>query len=235
MGEALKDPVGSATTFTTGGLVDYKDGKFGAGPVANAVGAGGVVDKAAGKVNGLVGKLKDGILGKEDPGTDDQLIDIYTPEQQELLNRTTSQYGNLLSQNENMAKVQGAQMENQIIADAQDQERLARQQVAQRGLGNSSLGLSAVLNSGRKVGEKIAGVRANMSNMQADNLNRVSSGLSGLLGAQSGGKIFKQGQASQGRQGGLAPLIGGAAGAYFGGPAGAQVGMGLGQYATKVG
>lgn len=182
--------------------------------------------KAVGKVLGTVtgtltkGPLGDSLFGEKDPGVAASTANIYNSDQQKLLDNTTNQYQDLLNKNSQIAQNQGAQMENQILANADDQERKAQQIVAQRGLGNSSVGLNAILGAKKNTSDQIAGVRAGLPGMQLDNLNKINSGIGNLLGTQSGGTIYNKAQASTGRDGGLAPLLVAGGKAYASGGAG---------------
>lgn len=186
-----------------------------------------------------LGSAEDLLLGKKDPGTPDEVIDLASKQGRELQEGALGKFGDVLNQDTSqLARNQTALLEKQAVAGSQDQERLARQMVAQRGLGSSSVGLNAILNQRAGVTDKLGAIRANQpmlqNQMQQQNLGFATQGINSILGEQGQSKVLKLGQASKGRQGGLMPLIGGAAGAYFGGPAGAQVGMGLGQAATQL-
>ena len=229
MGKALN----VAANVVTGGTVGFNDGKLGGGVVTNAVGLGGVADK-------IGSTLTDGLLGKKDPGTPDEVIDLADPNGRALQSRALNEYGQFLNQDTKQLAANQTQLQaNQIRQNAEDGTMQAQKMVAQRGLGNSSVGLNAILNQKAGVADKLGANTAaeiGLANqMKQQNLNFATGGINQILGEQGQSKIFKQGQASQGRQGGLAPLIGGAVGAYVGGPAGAKVGMGLGQAATQIG
>jgi hypothetical protein len=120
-------------------------------------------------------------------------------------------------------------MENNLLRNAaQDATRRTRQLIAQRGMGSSSIGLGQEVNQSRNLNEKLA-----MNN--ASGMER----LRGLLGDQmKTGQQLMAPKMAQGpiqmqdlkqRSGGMASLLGAAAGGYFGGPAGAKIGAGLGQ------
>ncbi len=154
------------------------------------------------------GPLGETLFGKEDPGTAASQVNIYTPEQQDLLKKSTEQYGTMLDQNKHMADVNGVNMENQARSGVEDQARKAGELVAQHGLQNSSIGLSAMLNPYKELGNKIESIRANQPGMQLENLNKINGGIGNLLGAQSGGTIYNKAQASQGRlPGGIASTL----------------------------
>jgi hypothetical protein len=231
--------VNVATNIATAGTVGFGDNGFKTGVITGAVdkATGGNIDKAAGKIQG---GLVNTLLGKKDPGTSDEVIDLADPTGRKFQSQAIGQYGDFLNQDTSqMAANQIQAQNNQIRQNAEDGTRQAQQLVAQRGLGNSSVGLNAILNQQSGVADKIGASNASQigleNQMKQQNLNFATSGINQILNEQGQSKLFKQGQASKGRQGGLMPLIGGAAGAYFGGPAGAQVGMGLGQAATQIG
>jgi hypothetical protein len=184
--------------------------------------------------------VTDLFLGKKDPGTPDKIVDPADPTARWHQGKALDSYGQMLNKDMGqMSRTQTAQMENQARAGADDQERIARQMVAQRGLGNSSVGLNAVLNQKAGLSEKLGDIRANQPllehQMNQQNLQFASGGINSILNEQGQSKVFQQGQASQGRQGGLMPLLGAGAGAYLGGAQGAKVGLAMGQAATQIG
>jgi hypothetical protein len=188
----------------------------------------GVTSLVAGG-NGL-GAASDLLLGKKS----DAVKDSYTP-LDPLQTKAINQYGQLMSQDmSQIAKNRVAGQENQIRASGMDTERNAKQLIAQRGLGNSSVGLNAIINSNRDMGDRLNANRATLPGLQYDmkvaNLNNTSAGINNILNT----RMFKQGQAGGVRQGGLAPLLGMGLGAAFGGPGGASVGGGLGSALTQV-
>lgn len=184
--------------------------------------------------------ISDIIKGKKDPGTPDSVIDLADPTGRALQSKALGQYGDFLNQDmSGIAANQTARLEEQARASVGDQQRQAQSLVAQRGLGGTSIGLNAILGQNAELGNQLGTIRANQpmleNQLKQQNLGYATNGINSILGEQGKSKIFKQGQVSQGRQGGLLPLIGGAAGAYFGGPAGAQAGMALGQAGTQIG
>lgn len=235
MGKSFSNPVGAVTNVATGGLVGYNDGHFGAGVVS------GLADNATGgAISKGINGIGDAILGKKDPGQAAQNLDFRTDQEKALQGSLYGQYGNILNEDTSkLAANQTANLENQARSNAEDQTREAQKMVAQRGLGNTSLGLNAILNQKSNLGNQIGAIHANQpmleNQMRKDNLNFASNGINSTLNSRMNAFAYQPAVASKGRQGGLAPLLGGAAGAYFGGPAGAQVGMGLGQAATQIG
>jgi len=120
-----------------------------------------------------------------------------------------------------------------------DAERNLQSQIARRGLGGSSIGLSQLVGLQRQQAQQIGDIRAQQPLLQEQfrrqRLQDILSGAGNVLARPGLGKQYVKFGATQGTKG-LAPLIGGAAGAAFGGmaggPAGAQAGgqtgMGMG-------
>jgi len=174
----------------------------------------------------VFGKAKDLLFGEKQAGEAGGYTQL-TPEQQALMDK----YSALAKQDTtqiatNMANQQEAQLRQNVA----DQQMRASQMVAQRGLGNSSVGLNAVLGQSGQLANQIGAVRANQPlaarQLGMENLETARTGINALLGTRD----YKQGVAG-GRKGGLAPLVGAGIGAMYGGPAGAQAGMGVGQAA----
>lgn len=219
MGKALGSVANISTNLATGGLVGVNDGKIGAG----------IIGKKAGDI----------LLGKKDPGTPDQVIDLGDPTGREFQRQLISKYGEGINKDTSaLARLQTTQQESQALQNLQDQQRKLDQAVAQRGLGRSSVGLSQALGAQQGAQEKIAAIRANepmlAEQMRQQNLNFATSGINQILNEQGQSKIFKMGREGGQRTGGLAPLVGAGLGAYFGGAQGAQAGMGIGNALTQV-
>jgi hypothetical protein len=192
----------------------------------------GVTSLAAGGDGwGAMKPAKDILLGKKGKATKDSYTQL-DPLQQKAL----GQYGSILDNNtDQVAENAIAGQENQIRASGADAQRNAQDLVAQRGLGNSSVGLNAIINSNKNMGDQIGAARAMLpglrQEMKLNNLNGATNGINSILNT----RMFKQGQAAGPRTGGLAPLLGAGLGAAFGGPAGASVGMGVGNAMTQMG
>lgn len=128
----------------------------------------------------------------------------------------------------NLAEGQVNRNEAAIRTGGDDATRQAQSLVAQRGLGNSSVGINAILNQKRDMGEKIASNRALLPSLQYDmnlkNLNASTDGIQSILGS----RIYQQGNPGGQKQGGIAGLLGAGAGALYGGPQGAMAGYSLG-------
>jgi hypothetical protein len=190
-------------------------------------------------INKVTGAIDSTLLGEKDPGTSDQVVDFASKQGRDLQEQSLGKYGEFLNQDtKQLAANQIAQQSNQARANVEDQQRKAQQMVAQRGLGSSSIGVNAILNQGANLGNQLGAIQASQpaleNQMRQQNLNFATGGINQILGEQGQSKVLKLGQASKGRQGGLAPLIGAGAGAYMGGPAGAQAGLGIGQAATQL-
>lgn len=175
--------------------------------------------------NGLMGGVKDAVFGKKDPGVKDKFTELH-PEQQHALN----DYAGLRRTNtDNLAESSVAMEENGLRASSKDAEMQAHDLVAQRGLGNSSVGLNAILSQTRNLGDQIAAARARLPLMKYDlktqNLNNATRGIQDILNSRT----FIQGRESTGRGGGLLGVAMTGAGAYYGGPGGAQAGAGMGK------
>ena len=196
--------------------------------------AKGIVSKPldyGGNYGGMLGGAKDLLFGKKDKGTAGGYMALEGSQKKAL-----GQYEKLLDTNtDQLAKTMAVNQEKQIRAGAQDAERRASQLVAQRGLGGSAVGLNAMVNASRGMGDKIGAVRAQLPGMQYDlrnkNLDNATRGIQNILT----NRVYQQGTPGGGRSGGLAPILGMGLGAAFGGPAGAQIGGGLGSALTQLG
>lgn len=191
-------------------------------------------------MGGLVNSVKNVVLGKNDPGQAAQTVDMRTDQEKALQNQLTGKFGELANRDTSgLANAQIAAQENAARQSAEDQRMKAAQMVAQRGLGGTSIGLSALNAPTANLASQLGTIRAGRTlledQLKTQGLNQAAQGLSGMMAARSGSQIYQPAVASQGRQGGLAPLLGGAIGAKLGGAEGAKIGMGLGQAATKIG
>lgn len=187
-----------------------------------------------------MGSMSDIILGKKDPGTAAQNLDFRSDAEKAAQSQALGQYSMFLNQDAGaQADAQIQSQQKQIRQNADDMTRVAQQEVAKRGLGGTSLGLGAILGQKANMGERLGDIQASRpmleNQIKRGNLEFASNGINSLLNSRMNAFAYQPAQASKGRQGGLAPLIGAAAGAYLGGPAGAQAGMGIGQMATQIG
>jgi hypothetical protein len=235
MGKSFSNPIGAATNIATGGMVGYSDGHFGTGAVS------GIADKASGgAITKGIDAIGDTLLGKKDPGQAAQTIDLNSAQGTDIQNTLLNQLSSVGSKDYGrIAQNQTDQQENQARQGVADSEMIARQNVAQRGLGNTSMGLNAINGANQNLGSKIGEIRAGKlgleNQMQQQGLGLATHGVNAILGQQANAKIYSPAVASKGRQGGLMPLIGAGVGGYFGGAEGAKMGMGIGQAATQVG
>ena len=189
-------------------------------------------------------KGKDLLFGKKDPGVADKFlaldpslaktVELGRKGQQNILSAAGRELAAIKAgpSARGLAGITAAKQERQIRAGAQDQARRAGDLVAQRGLGSSSVGLRALLAPGRDVGRRIGQIRAATplleQQFRSQRIGQIGT-IGGVLGTPGAQRAFIQGRASTGRSGGLAKLGLTAAGAFFGGPAGAQAGAGFGQ------
>lgn len=179
------------------------------------------------------GPLGDMLLGQKDPGVAAQTIDLASPEGRDLQSKLLKEYGKTIGQG---ADAEVSAMEAQARQNVADQERRAAQLVAQRGMGGTASGINAILNQKKGLNDQIAAIRAQAPGLARQNLNFATSGINQILGEQGSSKIYSAGTPSQGRTGGLAPLLGGAAGLYASGgnPQAGMAGMQAGQLLTKM-
>jgi hypothetical protein len=134
------------------------------------------------------------------------------------------------------------QQKTGVLSAAQDARRRAQQMMAQRGLKNTSLGLSSDRSITQDVGKQMGTIQSQYSNIplvqrqqrlaDAQIMQQAGQGTFGNLGGTAG--IRFQGQEGS-RSGGLlgvasalAPAAGAIAGGIFGGPMGASAGSQLG-------
>lgn len=126
-------------------------------------------------------------------------------------------------------------MENAVARDAaEDATRRTRSLIAQRGMGNSSIGLGQEVNQRRTLMERLglnnASTTGRIRDMSIENAQgKMSTGQSLLAPKFQAAQAGLQMTPTKYRTGGLAPLIGAAVGGYYGGGQGAQAGMGIGQ------
>lgn len=135
-----------------------------------------------------------------------------------LQEKAMAKFGQLLdTDTDQLARNSVVKQEEMIRSGAKDAERMASQLVAQRGLGNSSVGLNSIINSTRDIGDKIGAVRASLPGLMHDyrgtNLASTSRGINEILNSRN----YIQAPA---REGGLlqalAPAAGSLAGQYMG-------------------
>lgn len=222
--------------------------------------------KKAGKIGGKVGLApftgglsllgKDTLFGKKDPGSPDRFLELdpslraVTEEArkgQEIGARSLRDELERVRKVDPLrrARLEEAQELKLLKGAGEDARRLAQQEVAKRGLGQSSIGLSAILRADEKAREGMARARAirpireeEAVQRKVGQIGQITSGLSGILAAPGQTRAFMPGRAPTGRSGGLVgallPVAGMAGGAYLGSMAGkpytgAQTGGQFGQ------
>ena len=187
-------------------------------------------------MGGLVAKIPvigDALAGKQDPGVAAQQINTLSPQAQTASSNMIGKFDNMANQDfGQMASNQTQANMNAARQASADTGMKAQQMVAQRGLGGSSLGLSAILGGQQNLNDQLGQIQANQpmlqNQMTRENLQASGQGMQGMIGAQNQGQIYQQAQASKGRQGGLMGAVGGVIGGIYGGPMGASAGMGIG-------
>lgn len=201
-----------------------------------------------------MGKIVKGIgnvfLGKKDPGTPGQYIGL-DPSLQRVVDQARGQQEALtglyakdiadmaaMPTATALARRQQIERERQIRGGMEQAQRQVQRQIAQRGIGRTSLGLRAMLGAERAGQQAIEQSRAQMplQVMQAQQarlgmLGAAGGGLAGILGAPGAQRAYQQARPSAGRRGGLlsiaAPIVGAALGSTKG-PEGAAAGMQVG-------
>lgn len=134
---------------------------------------------------------------------------------------------------QNYNDLANAQIESNVKAlegSREDNRRNVEALVRQRGLGNTSAGLSALTGADRDIAEKIAMQRASMPTL-ADQLRRgraqeVLNAANSIVSSQNLPVNLRR---QEGRAGGLSGILGAALGGEAGGVGGAKIGYGVGQ------
>jgi hypothetical protein len=183
---------------------------------------------------GLFSSLKDTFLGKKTAATAGGYTELDAG-----LKPALGMYNNELSKLQNQGPIDSsqevgariAQQERQATQGIQDQETRARDLLAQRGMGRSAGGISALLGIRSGLNDQISGIRAQAPGMMREinneneatrfnRLNNVTGNISSILGT----RMYNAPTAAQGRSGGLAaPLLSAGAsmaGSALGGPIG---------------
>ncbi len=190
---------------------------------------GDVINKytPAGIIGGALGvNVGDQLMGG--PGTPAQQLNMNSAAGQAASNAALGQtqgmmgkYQDLMNQDTSQLAANQTQQEmNQARQNSQDSSMRAQQEVAKRGLGGSSLGLSAILGGQQQLGNQLGSIQANepmlarqmqMQNYQAagTGMAQANGGISGLLNAQNSGNIYqKQGAPTTGLLGSMMPAMG---------------------------
>lgn len=125
-------------------------------------------------------------------------------------------------------------LENKMLrTSTADTDRSLSKIIAQRGMGNSSIGLGQQVNQQKQLSDQIAMNNASSGSRLKDLLNDQMQTGNTLFGVKASQGPVQMQDIKQ-KQGGIMPLVGAGVGAYLGGAKGAQVGMGLGQYMTSM-
>lgn len=211
----------------------------GAGSVIGGlIGSGGIKDALFGA------KSKDikGRFEKQDPRIT-ELLNLSQPYRKESIGAFGSEISRLKGLDPNkMASEQTqrnlALTERGLLGSLEDQKRKAAELSAQRGLGQSSIGIGSILGAQRATADQLARQKADIRTGETNLANQLASqriaGLnqaqSGISGAISGVPQRNYIQGAKGVRGGglmdiAAPIVGG----YFGGPAGIKAGSGISQ------
>lgn len=195
----------------------------------NVVGAVPGVGSLVTGGNGL--GILNSFMGKKDKGASSGYLPLHAVQEKAL-----GKYSDLLDVNtDKIADTSIANQERQIRTNLADSERKAKELVAQRGLGRSSVGLNAILGASKDMGNQIGQVRSSLPALQYDmrtaNLGNASQGIGNILNSRA----YIQGNPGAGRAGGLLPLLGLGAGAMAGGAPGAMVGASAGSMMNQMG
>lgn len=206
--------------------------------IGSLLGVGGMV--TGGLLGGSGANVKDFLLGKKKGGfsADEIAGEIRRVQGKGIL--TAEQGLDKLNKAmevdaDSVVREQAARQQQGILSSAQDARRRAQQMMAQRGLQNSSLGLSSDRSITQQAGAQNASLNAQLPGMirnqriaDAQTMQQGGLGTFGGLGGTAGVRFHGQeGSRSGGVLGvasALAPLAGTVAGGIFGGPMGAQMG-----------
>lgn len=128
-------------------------------------------------------------------------------------------------------KAEMARESKLATVSAEDQRRQAEQQIAQRGLGRSSIGMGIQKGISQALADRKAGIAASMPERMRQRQQEIIGAGSRLTGQQDYRTMLTG--TRKGRSGGilgaLAPIAGGVIGAKMGGVKGAGQGMQMGQ------
>lgn len=191
-----------------------------------------------------MGGIADFFLGDKDPGKAPDAVaeDVKRAQlravglQEQAIDDYMSRYGAGAKSVEDEAdEGMNREMAN-LEGQRGDSQRQLQTTLAKRGLGpgsRSSIGEGLNHSQENDFQERKDAVRASIPQrirqLREERSGKAVSIGSSVLGAQNAPIDF-YGRPAE-RTGGILPILTGAAGAYLGGPAGAQVGYGLGQYA----
>lgn len=220
-----------------GGALGNLLGGVAMGPVGVALGTKVGSDMGA---SGLTSGVKGLLFGKDQVQKADDIAQ-YLKETQ--LRASQAQRGGLESlMAQNPAQAAQAQISGQVNAERanlEDQRRAIQQNIARRGLQNTSVGLGALLGAEKTAGKNISNLLASQPLAERQFANELINAGANVSRAQNVPIRFEdEVTRKQGLAGLLGTLGGAGVGAFFGGPmgaaAGAQVGQGAGQGLSSI-
>lgn len=186
----------------------------------------------------IVGGAKNLLFGKKVGPTNT----ILNPEDYEMKKNAVSMYNRGLQglmQDQVAARLgRGARAQTNLMLrqnrqNTEDAQRRLSQLQAQRGMGNSSIGLGQALGLERDAIQRMGDIRSSEDARRRAEKTRASQALVNAASFGAGRTIDRR-ITEGGRKGGIAPLVGAGLGAAFGGPQGAQLGMSLGNAAQTM-
>ena len=128
------------------------------------------------------------------------------------------------------AALQIANQRNLAKSGAADQRRQLQAQIARKGLGRSSLGLTSALGIEKQQGDRLRTIDAQRPQLERqlgqEKTNRFLDVGGKVLASQNAPIQFRDIEGKRG--GGISGLLGAGVGGYFGGPAGASAGYNIG-------
>ncbi len=245
--QVYHNPTSTQSLMTVGGTM--MGGPVGA-VAGNVLGGSSIGQKIGSKTKSVTSKLKSGLFGS--PGEDAKMGTIPLSESLKKnveagraaqLSGLGALRSTLSEDPTELARSQAAAERLSSVrasrAAGEDTARRLQEQIAQRGMGTSSVGLAGLSNIRRQTAQDIS--RANVAEqlslperIRALRLQQAQGliGGAGQVLGQPGTEARTYMQPATGGSGGLAPLLGAGLGAYFGGAQGAQIGAGLGKTAS---
>jgi len=190
---------------------------------------GGVVKKIAKPVGSLLFGKKQGDIGPD--AISGQIRETHEKallRQKELLDDVKGIKGGAAVE----AVKKGAARQTSLArGSAADQRRQLQESIARRGLGRSSLALSAGRDIQKDLGQRIGQIERGIPMAELQAKLGVMRGRGSIINpiAQATKFPVQMRAIKRGRKGGLAPVIGAGVGAMFGGAQGAGAGMQIGQ------
>lgn len=179
-----------------------------------AGGSGGILGSSLGGLGGTLGGALGMVDGKSEKGSYiamDPSLGRVTEAARAGQETAIGKFKDIMGQDGGqIADSMISQQERQARSLAGDVERQASQLTAQRGLGNSSVGLNAILNARRGLGDQISDIRTQRPGLarafNLENVNTATQGLNSILGSQGAQRTFQQGY--RGEKGSALPVLG---------------------------